>query len=421
MENEVKAHGLTSSTYNEPQKDHLEKKTSVSSSFSIDEEKLILENDGLSYYDLNREPRPLVIDDSTTTVRIRNLNVELTCPVCLGILRNTMTVMECLHRFCEECISKSLRMGKKECPSCRVKCSSRRHLRPDLNFDGIIQQFYPNLDDYEAKEESVIEEITKNLMQSGTLIESITEGKKRQAQVKSMRMGKKGFKKLRNDSEETEKNEVPNEENSNRHQRRYKGKYLKGNEENSGSDNSNDASPDEKADDQSYHSKDKKREIELRKDASRTKSKSKRQHKHLHQEEQQPSKNNISKKMNRNNANTGINNFAAESTSSRSNALQSAANEEEEISFVVLRHPNETNLPQLQNRFLRTSKRLTVAHLCKYFAKRFDSTDWKLFKVSIDPKTPPLNDDVTLEKIMKEIWLKSEELTLYYCLNNSVA
>jgi hypothetical protein len=35
----------------------------------------------------------------------------LTCPVCLGFIRDAMAVMECLHRFCRECINSSLRLG----------------------------------------------------------------------------------------------------------------------------------------------------------------------------------------------------------------------------------------------------------------------------------------------------------------------
>jgi len=101
--------------------------------------------------------RTLITDDRTTTAPIPLLNVELTCPVCLGIIRNAMTVMECVHRFCEECITKCLRLGKKECPSCRVKCVSRRSLRRDPTFDEIINAVYPDLEAYEAGLDAQIE------------------------------------------------------------------------------------------------------------------------------------------------------------------------------------------------------------------------------------------------------------------------
>ncbi|PRP74191.1 e3 ubiquitin-protein ligase RING2-like [Planoprotostelium fungivorum] len=143
---------------------------------------------GISLYDYHRKPRAPIVDNSQTTIQIRNLNVEITCPICLGILHDTMTVMECLHRFCSECIEKCLRTGltnlrRKECPACRVKCTSRRHLRRDTNFDGIIAAVYPHLDDYEAKQEEEIDRITKDIMGAGAknLIVSVEEGKKRQA------------------------------------------------------------------------------------------------------------------------------------------------------------------------------------------------------------------------------------------------
>ena len=55
------------------------------------------------------------------------LEDDLKCPICLGILDSTYTVMACLHRFCSECLHRSLRIelapGKNnhECPSCRAK------------------------------------------------------------------------------------------------------------------------------------------------------------------------------------------------------------------------------------------------------------------------------------------------------------
>jgi len=101
--------------------------------------------------------RQLITDDTETETYISTLNVELTCPVCLGLIRNAMTVMECVHRFCEACITKCLRLGKKECPSCRMKCVSRRSLRRDPNFDAVVRKIYPRLEEYEAEQDALIE------------------------------------------------------------------------------------------------------------------------------------------------------------------------------------------------------------------------------------------------------------------------
>lgn len=111
--------------------------------------------------------RRRVTDDRTMTLAVRTLNQELTCPVCLGIIHDTMTVLECMHRFCSECIEKCLRIGKKECPACRVHVPSRRSLRNDPSFDMLISKIYPNLEEYEEKEEKRIADINaKHNMQN---------------------------------------------------------------------------------------------------------------------------------------------------------------------------------------------------------------------------------------------------------------
>nr|KYP53367.1 E3 ubiquitin-protein ligase RING2 [Cajanus cajan] len=60
--------------------------------------------------------------------------------------------MECLHRFCRECIDKSMRLGNNECPACRTHCASRRSLRDDPNYDALISALYPDIEKYEEEE-----------------------------------------------------------------------------------------------------------------------------------------------------------------------------------------------------------------------------------------------------------------------------
>ena len=105
-----------------------------------------------------RDPRPVRragADPATTVVRSgQALAPDFTCPVCLRILRKTEIVVECLHRFCGECIQKCLRVAKHECPSCRIKVPSRRSLKRDAAFDALIATVYPDLDAYERGDEA---------------------------------------------------------------------------------------------------------------------------------------------------------------------------------------------------------------------------------------------------------------------------
>jgi hypothetical protein len=69
---------------------------------------------------------------------------EIKCSICLGILEKTWTVTACLHRFCSDCLHRSLRvqLGSQkihhECPLCRAKLASRRSSKPDPKFDTLI-------------------------------------------------------------------------------------------------------------------------------------------------------------------------------------------------------------------------------------------------------------------------------------------
>lgn len=141
-------------------------------------------------YELHRTPQEAITDETEIAVSPRSLHNELMCPICLDMLRKTMTTKECLHRFCSDCIVTALRSGNKECPTCRKKLASKRSLRPDPNFDLLISKIYPNRDDYDAHQTEVLEKLNKSHSQAA-LVQSISEGIKLQDQTRLQRVTKK--------------------------------------------------------------------------------------------------------------------------------------------------------------------------------------------------------------------------------------
>ena len=83
-----------------------------------------------------------------------------------------------LFRFCAECIVTALRSGNKECPTCRKKLVSKRSLRPDPNFDQLVEKIFPNREEYEAHQESILDSISRSHSQN--FITSIKDGIKAQ-------------------------------------------------------------------------------------------------------------------------------------------------------------------------------------------------------------------------------------------------
>lgn len=133
--------------------------------------------DDCTLFDIYRQPRAPVTDpQATKTLPVRVLNADLTCPICLGIMKDTMVVMECLHRFCGECISKSIFQSKRECPSCRIHIPSKRSLRRDENFDALIRKIHPNLVEFELNEDKLIEQLNKSRNYNNAYTESTRMG-----------------------------------------------------------------------------------------------------------------------------------------------------------------------------------------------------------------------------------------------------
>ncbi|CAO1946272.1 unnamed protein product [Urochloa humidicola] len=119
-------------------------------------------------------------NDGFMLVKLAELRKEVQCPICLGVIRKTRTVMECLHRFCRDCIDKSMRLGNNECPACRTHCASRRSLRDDPNYDTLIAALYPDIDKYE-EEELAFSEQEKN--RNKKIQETIEETYRRQSEA----------------------------------------------------------------------------------------------------------------------------------------------------------------------------------------------------------------------------------------------
>ena len=69
-------------------------------------------------------------------------------------------------RFCAKCIITALRSGNKECPTCRKKLVSKRSLRADPNFDRLVETIFPNREEYDAHQDSIIEEINRTHSQN---------------------------------------------------------------------------------------------------------------------------------------------------------------------------------------------------------------------------------------------------------------
>lgn len=153
----------------------------------------------LSLYELNRQSQEAITDNTEIAVSPRSLHSELMCPICLDMLKKTMTTKECLHRFCSDCIITALRSGNKECPTCRKKLVSKRSLRPDPNFDLLISKIYPSRDEYEAAQERVLAKFNQSHSQAA-LVSSITEGIKLQSQNRNQRTKKQIEQDARNDA-----------------------------------------------------------------------------------------------------------------------------------------------------------------------------------------------------------------------------
>eukprot|EP00808_Paulinella_micropora_P009166 g76855.t1 len=105
--------------------------------------------------------RPLITDVETISLSSK-VAKYLDCPVCFSIINKCTTTMECIHRFCEECIETTLRQGQKKCPVCNNVCPSRRNLRGDAAFDKIIKTIITDRSAEEEQREVLLQQKIKS-------------------------------------------------------------------------------------------------------------------------------------------------------------------------------------------------------------------------------------------------------------------
>ncbi|KAJ4763802.1 E3 ubiquitin-protein ligase [Rhynchospora pubera] len=147
----------------------------------------------------NSDPNGAGEDDEFIVVKLAEIRKEVQCPICLGIIRKTRTVMECLHRFCRDCIDKSMRLSNNECPACRTHCASRRSLRDDPNFDALISALYPDIDKYEEEQELAFseEEKTRNKKIQASIAETFRRQTEALGKRKSVVRGRNSRRRVR--------------------------------------------------------------------------------------------------------------------------------------------------------------------------------------------------------------------------------
>ncbi|KAF8111730.1 hypothetical protein N665_0073s0086 [Sinapis alba] len=148
----------------------------------MEEEEALEEEEGKDSKERSQSPSSEEESESEFMegVDLEEIRKYVQCPICLGIIRKTRTFMECLHRFCQVCIDKSMRSAKHECPACRKHCASRRSLRPDPNFDAFIAAMFENIDSYEEQELEFDEE---ELARNKQIQESIAQVSQQQSEA----------------------------------------------------------------------------------------------------------------------------------------------------------------------------------------------------------------------------------------------
>ena len=110
-------------------------------------------------HDAEEKKKPIARLENDLT----NFYRDFECAICLEILSDPYLIPTCCHRFCCNCIHKSLRSGNKECPTCRVHIVSKRNLRRDV----LMGQMLTRLHSLEAEKSKLEKKTQMNITRVG--------------------------------------------------------------------------------------------------------------------------------------------------------------------------------------------------------------------------------------------------------------
>lgn len=276
---------------------------------------------------------------STTIINVpHSLSSEFHCPICLGFMRKTVIVMVCLHRFCGECIQKSLRLSaKKECPQCRVHIPSRRSLRPDTNFDNLIGSVYgKNVDDLQKMEEEKNLKLNKELNMNN---EQARSRSKRILQQQRIKMISKKTK--------------------------SKSTTVEDDDEDDGLDEST-----------------------MPQDSPA-----------VTRGTSTPTTSTTTPPTRTTSATTPNNNSRMEPN--QASILLKNMQQSTLVDFILRKHPRERNVDRLLKEYLRTSQDITMSHLKRFLSQKLCYYQWKQIEImtSVDDNMIVLDDDITLNQV----------------------
>ncbi|GFR31103.1 e3 ubiquitin-protein ligase RING2-A [Trichonephila clavata] len=366
----------------------------------------------LSLYELHRTPQEVITDSTEIAVSPRSLHSELMCPICLDMLKNTMTTKECLHRFCQDCIITALRSGNKECPTCRKKLISKRSLRPDPNFDMLISKIYPSRDEYEALQERVLASFNKK--HNHALAHSIEEGMRIQALNRAQRVRKNAT-------------EEPNDTNNNSNASTTNTSNVVSNSAASMNENSNSMTAPLTTTTTPVPTP---RQTPTPGSSSDANSSQPRKRLKTHSENES--------------LGSGVdhdaeNDLAEESTEGTNHEAEAEGSSEtsiNEIELVFKPYPydrDDTEPSYAQVRYIKTTANATVDHLSKYLAMRFaldkqdelgteapsEVTPFTIYIAVTPGQFSPLDGNTTLDQVNEKYWKVNKPLEMFYAFKKT--